>query len=126
MLLNYKSKADIRIFQSYILQPLEALSGNQNHLHGLSIVGCRSTGTSLECLPGGSLDSFSFLMPREGASLKCLSQAIYSESHQDHQQMPVSSVHSVGSETTDFTSENPFVFITVIMLISKVSSVDQH
>lgn len=75
--------------------------------------------------PGGlwgrTLDSFILFMPGEEASLKCLGQAVYSES----QQVPVSSIIKLANKPL-ISPLKTHLFSTVIMLISKASSVDEH
>lgn len=74
-----KPEADIKLFQSHILQPIESPPGHQNHPTWVA-------GSS------GLVDSYTLFMPVEGASLKCFNQAMYSECHQ-LPQVPVSSIH---------------------------------
>lgn len=73
---------------------------------------------------GCSLDSLVLFTPGEESSLKCLGQAVYSESHQVHQ-VPVSSIIKLANKPL-ISPLKTHLFLAVIMLISKASSVDPH
>lgn len=75
-------------------------------------------------LCGRALDPFIWFTPGEEASLKCLGQAVHSESHQV-QQVPVSSIIKLANKPL-ISPPKTHLFLTVIMLISKASGVDQH
>lgn len=83
-------EADVKLSQSHTLPLLESMPGKRiTHTDGWTQV----HRPGLECVLG-ALGSSVLFRPGEEASLKRLSQAIYSESHQTHQQVPVSSILS--------------------------------